>query len=61
MGKIRITQIRSTAGREPRQRRVMEALGLHRINQTVEHDNSPVIRGMVKKVLHLVRFEETQQ
>ncbi len=59
MGKIRITQIRSALGREPNQRKVMKALGLRRINHTVEHANTPTIRGMVKKVLHLVRFEET--
>ncbi len=59
MGKIRITQVRSALGREPNQRKVMKALGLRRINHTVEHANTPTIRGMVKKVLHLVRFEET--
>ncbi|MCC6160112.1 MAG: 50S ribosomal protein L30 [Deltaproteobacteria bacterium] len=59
MGKIRITQIRSALGREPNQRKVIKALGLRRINHTVEHANTPTIRGMVKKVLHLVRFEET--
>lgn len=57
-GRIIITQTRSTISRKVQQKRIMRALGLRRINHSVTHQNTPTIRGMVKKVLHLVRFEE---
>ncbi len=59
MGQIKVTQVRSTIGRDKKQQRILDALGLKRIDHTVVHQNSPTIRGMVKKVLHLVRYEET--
>lgn len=56
--KVKITQIRSLIGRPEKHRRIVRALGLKRIHQTVEHKNNPAIMGMVKKVPHLVRAEE---
>lgn len=58
MSKIRITQIRSRIGSTARQKRTLDALGLKRIRQTVEHDYNDVIQGMIKKVNHLVKTEE---
>ena len=57
-GQIKVTQVRSSAGRVPQQKAILAALGLRRINHSVTHQNTPVIRGMIKKVLHLVKFEE---
>jgi len=56
--KIKITQIRSLIGRPEPQRRTIKALGLHRINHSVEHNATPQILGMVNKVRHLVKVEE---
>jgi len=58
MGKLRITWVKSTIGYNKNQRLVIQSLGLHRLQQTVEHEGSPAIRGMVHKVRHLVRVEE---
>ncbi len=58
MKKIKITQIRSGIGMPLRQKRTLEALGLKRIRHTVEHDATPQILGMVRKVKHLVTSEE---
>jgi large subunit ribosomal protein L30 len=55
---LRITQLRSTIGLKPRQRGTLRALGLRRINDTVEHPDRPEIRGMVNTVPHLVKVEE---
>ena len=60
MGKLRITQIRSTIKRNIKQKRTIEALGLRRLHHTVEHPDVPQIRGMVKAVAHLVRVEEVK-
>ena len=60
MGKIRIKQIRSKIGRPEDQKRTMVALGLRKINQVVEHDITPQILGMVKKVNHLLEVEEVK-
>ena len=59
--KLRITWTRSTIGLPQPQRRVIQALGLHRLHQTVERANTPIIRGMVHKVRHLVTVEELQE
>jgi large subunit ribosomal protein L30 len=56
---LRITQVRSAIGIKPRQRGTLRALGLRRINDTVEHADRPEIRGMVNTVPHLVKVEET--
>ena len=57
MAKIRITQVRSQIGETQRHRGTLRALGLGRIGKTVEHDDGPVIAGMLRKVRHLVRVE----
>lgn len=57
MAKIKITQTKSRIGATERQRRNLDALGLHRINQAVEHEDSPIVLGMVEKVRHLVKIE----
>ncbi len=57
-GKVKITQIRSIIGRPEKHRRILRALGLRKMNMTVEHNNNPAIMGMAKKVPHLVRVEE---
>jgi large subunit ribosomal protein L30 len=56
--KLKITQVRSTIRRPETQKRVIEALGLRKLNQTVEHNDTPTIRGMVNKVRHLITVEE---
>ncbi len=58
MGKIKITQVKSSIDRSKRQKATLEALGLRKINHSVEHDTSPQIIGMVNKVQHLVKVEE---
>ena len=57
MAKIRITYTKSAIGYSERQKRTIEALGLRKLRQAVEHEDTPVIRGMVNKVSHLVRVE----
>jgi large subunit ribosomal protein L30 len=56
--KLRIKLVRSPIGYSVRQKRTVRALGLRRINQTIEHADTPVIRGMINKVSHLVLVEE---
>lgn len=56
--KLRITQVRSAIGTKPAQRGTLRALGLRRINDTVEKPDRPEIRGMVGTVPHLVKVEE---
>jgi large subunit ribosomal protein L30 len=58
MAKIKITQIKSKIGSSARQKKTLEALGLKKINGTVEHEATPQIKGMVAKVSHLVSVEE---
>ncbi len=55
---IKVTLKRSSIGRPPKQRAVLKGLGLRKLNQTVERPNTPEIRGMIKKVIHLVMIEE---
>ncbi len=57
MSKIKITQVRSVIGRPKDQKLTMVALGLKKMNQSVEQDSSPQILGMVRKVNHLVKVE----
>ena len=57
MVKLKITQVRSVVKRDDRQRRIVAALGLRRMHQTVEHDDTPQIRGMLNKVHHIVKVE----
>lgn len=56
--KLKITQTRSTIKRPQPQKKVMQALGLRRMHQTVEHDDTPTVRGMIAKVQHLVQVAE---
>jgi len=57
MTKVRVTQTRSPIGENQRNRGTLRALGLRKIGQTVEHDETPVLAGMLRKVRHLVRIE----
>ncbi len=58
MAKLRITQIKSSIGSNKRQKATLEALGLRKMHQTVEHEDTPNIIGMAKKLGHLVKVEE---
>lgn len=58
MSKIRVTQIRSRIGRPERQKRTLAALGLKKMHQSIEHEATPQILGMVNAVKHLVKVEE---
>ena len=60
MTKIKVTKIKSAINRPKRQKRTLEALGLRKIGQVVEHNATPNILGMVNKVQHLVSVEETK-
>ncbi|MCL2845641.1 MAG: 50S ribosomal protein L30 [Chitinivibrionia bacterium] len=60
MAKLKITQVRSAIGREESQKRTIKTLGIKRLNGSVIHDDKPEIRGMVKKVVHLVKVEEVK-
>ena len=55
---LKVTQVKSVIGATASQRATVRALGLKRINDTAEHTDSPVVRGMVFKVQHLVKVEE---
>jgi large subunit ribosomal protein L30 len=55
---VRITLVKSPIGYPQRQKDTIRALGLRKLNQTVEHFDSPVLRGMIAKVTHLVEVEE---
>ncbi len=55
---IKITLVRSPIGREKSQKATVEALGIQKLNQTVEKKDSPSIRGMIEKISHLVEVEE---
>lgn len=58
---FRITLVKSPIGYSERQKGTVRALGLRRMDQTVEHVDSPVIRGMINKVSHLVDVEEIKK
>ena len=60
MAKLRITWVKSSIGYAKDQKVTVRTLGLRRLNQTVEQDDNPAIRGMVHKVRHLVRVEEVE-
>jgi large subunit ribosomal protein L30 len=61
VAKLRVTQVRSTVGKPPRQRHTVRALGLRRVRHTVTHEDRPEIRGMLAKVNHLVQVEEVKE
>jgi large subunit ribosomal protein L30 len=56
--RLRITQVRSIIDRPEPQKRTIKALGLGRPRYSVEHTDTPQIRGMIRKVIHLVKVEE---
>ena len=56
--RIRVKQVRSEIGYDRRQRATLKGLGLRRLNQVVEVEDSPAVRGMIDKVIHLVVVEE---
>ena len=60
MAKIKVTKVKSAINRTKRQKLTLEALGLKKIGQAVEHEATPNILGMVDKVSHLVSVEETK-
>jgi large subunit ribosomal protein L30 len=59
-GTLRLELVRSTIGGTERQRATVKALGLRKLHQVVEHSDSPVTRGMVHKVAHLVKIQEKE-
>lgn len=61
MSRVKITQVRSSIDRSQKQKRTLAALGLRKINGTVEHDLTDTIQGMISKVAHLVMVEELDQ
>lgn len=58
--RVKITWRRSAIHRQAKQKRIIEALGLKRLHHSVVHDDSPQIRGMIKKVEHLVQTEPVE-
>ena len=58
MAKIRITQVKSKNGQPENQKRTLEALGIRKLNHSVEHEATPQILGMVRKIKHLVIVED---
>ena len=58
MTKIKVTQVKSKIGRPEKQKKTIAALGLKKINHSVEHEATPQVLGMVKKVAHLLKVEE---
>jgi large subunit ribosomal protein L30 len=60
MTKLRVTWVKSDIGYSRDQRRTLRALGFHRLNQSVVHEDSGSIRGMIVKVRHLLKVEEAK-
>lgn len=58
MAKLQITQVRSTINRPKSQKATITALGLGKINKTVEKENTPQLQGMIQKISHLVKVQE---
>ena len=58
--KVRVTWIRSAIGETVRHKATIRALGLHRLHETVEHNDTPTLRGMLYIVKRLVRIEESE-
>ena len=56
--KLKITLVKSTIGAVPKNRKTVEALGLRKLNHSVEMPDNPAVRGMIQKVRHLVKVEE---
>jgi large subunit ribosomal protein L30 len=60
MSKLRVTQVRSQIGQSQRHRGTLRALGLGKIGRSAEHEESPQLAGMLRKVAHLVQVEESK-
>ena len=60
MARLKITQVKSRIGSTERQCKNLDALGLKKINQSVEHSDSVIIKGMLERVKHLVKIEEVK-
>lgn len=60
MGKVKIKQIKSKIKQPARQKKTLEALGIRKMNQVVEHEATPQIMGMIAKVNHLLSVEEVK-
>ncbi len=58
MAKLRVKYVRSSIGYPKDQKATVRALGLRKLQQTVEHEDQPAVRGMIHKVIHLVQVEE---
>jgi large subunit ribosomal protein L30 len=58
VSKLRVTWIKSGIGYEESQKKTLKALGFHRLNQSVVHEDTNSVRGMINKVRHLVKVEE---
>ncbi|HEY0183682.1 MAG TPA: 50S ribosomal protein L30 [Rhodopila sp.] len=58
MSKVRVTQIASALGRKPGQKETLVGLGLNKLRSTRELEDTPSIRGMIRKVAHLIKVEE---
>jgi large subunit ribosomal protein L30 len=61
MTKLRVTWTKSGINQKGDQKATVQALGLHRLHQTVEHEDAPSIRGMIFKVRHLVTVESVEE
>jgi large subunit ribosomal protein L30 len=59
MAKLRVKWVKSAIGYPKDQKATIKALGLRKLQQTVEHNDQPAVRGMIHKVIHLVEVEET--
>lgn len=59
--RVRITYVKSMIGYREKQRETLRSLGLRRLGQSVEHPDTPSVRGMIAKVQHLVRVEELDE
>ena len=60
MATLKITQVKSRIGASAQQRKNLDALGLKKINHSVEHSDSVIIKGMLDRVKHLVKIEEVK-
>jgi large subunit ribosomal protein L30 len=60
MSKVKVTQVRSQIGQSERHRGTLRALGLGKIGRTAEHQEGPVLAGMLRKVRHLVKVEDAK-
>ena len=58
MANLKVTLVKSTIGAVPKHKKTVEALGLRKVNKTVELPDNAAIRGMIKQVQHLVKVEE---